>query len=138
MSKEKCPFCNIWQRVEKENEHALVLLSDPRKVPGHFLVIPRRHVEKPWELTKDELAGIFELIFFLQQRITEKLAEGCDVRQHYRPFLEQSKFKVDHVHYHVLPRSHEDKFYEKYEQFEKDLFEDLDPREAEEVRKILE
>lgn len=137
MTTENCPFCDVIQETEKENEHAIVLLSDPRKVPGHFLVIPKRHVEKPWELNEEELSSIFELVFFLQQKITETFAEGCDVRQHYRPFLEQSKFKVNHVHYHVIPRVFGDDIYTKAEQFEVELFEDLTEQEAQEIRKIL-
>lgn len=137
MKIEDCPFCTLHQRVLKENEHAAVLLSNPRKVPGHFLVIPKRHVEKPWKLTSEELQGVFELVFFVQQKVAEKLSEGCDVRQHYRPFLPPSKFKVDHVHYHVVPRNFEDKIYEKCEQFEKQLFEDLGEEEFDEMSKIL-
>jgi len=43
-----CPFCNPQERVLLENGQAQAILSDPRKVPGHFLVMPKRHVEKPW------------------------------------------------------------------------------------------
>lgn len=134
----RCPFCDILQRVLKENEHAYVLLSDPRKVPGHFLVIPKRHVEKPWEITEQELLSVFELIRFIQQRVTERLESGCDVRQHYRPFIKQSKYKVDHVHYHVIPRTLDDEIYRTVEKFEVDLFEDLSREEHDRIAQILE
>lgn len=133
-----CPFCNTKDRVLKENEHASVILSNPRKVPGHFLVLPKRHIEEPWQLTADELTDIFKLIFVVEQAILKGgLGTGVDIRQNYRPFLSQSKLKVDHVHFHVYPRSLEDYLYQVSEKFETDLFADLDPLEAREVGKLL-
>lgn len=132
-----CPFCNPKERVLKENEHALVVLSNPHKVPGHFLVLPKRHVEKPWELSHAELADIFDLIFFIEQKILGKLGDGCDIRQNYRPFMKQSKLKVDHVHFHVYPRSLEDYLYKVSEQFETELFAELDDAERSAVEKLL-
>ena len=134
---KNCPFCNLTQRVIKENQLASVILSNPRKVPGHFLVIPKRHVEKPWELTKDEVAAIFDLIFLVQRKVSEKLAEGCDIRQNYRPFLKQSRIKIDHIHYHVIPRNFEDPIYVKVEKHETDLFEDLSDSEHDQIAGIL-
>jgi len=132
-----CPFCNPKERVLKENEHALVMLSNPHKVPGHFLVLPKRHIEKPWELSHAELADIFDLIFFIEQRIIGKLGDGCDVRQNYRPFMKQSKLKVDHVHFHIYPRSPDDYLYKVSEQFETELFAELDDAERSAVEKLL-
>lgn len=97
----------------------------------------KRHVEKPWELNEAELKDIFELIFFIEKKLIGKLGEGVDVRQNYRPFLEQSKLKVDHVHFHVLPRYNKDYIYQVAEQYETDLFTDLDPAEAADVAKLL-
>ena len=132
-----CPFCNPDERILKENEHALVVLSNPHKVPGHFLVLPKRHVEKPWELSHEELADIFDLIFFIEQRIIGKLGDGCDVRQNYRPFMKQSDLKVDHVHFHVIPRALDDYIYKVSEQFETELFAELDDVERSAVEKLL-
>lgn len=136
MSKD-CPFCDPRDRILKENEHAVAILSNPRKTAGHFLIVPKRHVEEPWKLTNDELIGIFALIFFIEQKIIGKLGDGCDIRQNYRPFLKQSKFKVDHVHFHVYPRYDHDYLYKVSEQFETDLFSDLSDDEAAEVAKLL-
>lgn len=138
MTKLNCPFCDPAERVLKSNQHANVILSNPHKVPGHFLVTPKRHVEQPWKLTHEELADIFDLIFFIEQKILGKLGEGVDIRQNYRPFLEQSKLKVDHVHFHVYPRSLNDYLYQVSEQYETDLFADLDETEAAAVAKLLE
>ncbi len=132
-----CPFCSCDERVLKDNRLAQVILSDPHKVPGHLLVLPKRHVEKPWELTKDEIQAVFELIFYIEQKIIGKLGDGCDIRQNYRPFMKQSRLKVDHVHFHVIPRSLEDYIYKVAEQYETDLFADLDDMERDAVTDIL-
>lgn len=138
MSKlDKCPFCNIAKRTLKSNELASVILSNPRKVPGHFLVVPKRHVEKPWELTNDELTDIFALIHFIEQKIIGKLGDGCDVRQNYRPFVGQNGLKVNHVHFHVIPRSNEDYIYQISEKYDSELFAELDASEAKAVAKLI-
>lgn len=134
---QDCPFCARKDLVLKENDQALVVLSNPRKVPGHLLVMPKRHVEKPWELTSQELAAVFELIFFIEERIIGKLGEGCDIRQNYRPFIPQSRLKKDHLHFHVLPRSLNDYLYKVSEVYETDLFADLDDTERDAVVKLL-
>ncbi|HET6924523.1 MAG TPA: HIT domain-containing protein [Candidatus Saccharimonadales bacterium] len=133
-----CPFCNASERVLKQNELAQVVLSNPHKVPGHFLVMPMRHIEQPWQLTPEELQAVFDLIFFVEQRVVSKLGDGVDIRQNYRPFKAADELKVNHVLFHVLPRSDNDYLYQVSEQYEKDLFADLDELEAKEVAKLLE
>ena len=138
MSEEQCPFCNFKpSEIVKSNDHALVVLSNPRKVPGHTLVLPKRHIEEPWQLTADELTDVFKLIFYVEQRYLGKLGDGVDVRQNYRPFKQQNNLKVNHVQFHVIPRADNDYIYSVSEKFEKDLFADLDNLERKEVEKLL-
>jgi diadenosine tetraphosphate (Ap4A) HIT family hydrolase len=134
-----CPFCNPLERIVKDNDSAQVMLSDPRKTPGHILVMPKRHVEKPWDLTSQELSDIYELIFEVEQKLIKgKLGDGVDVRQNYRPFMQQSKLKIDHIHFHVIPRSLEDYIYAVSEKYDTELFAELDDDEREAVTKLLE
>jgi len=133
-----CPFCNLRERVLKENGFANLFLSNPRKVTGHFLVTPKRHIEKPWEMTKQEIQAIFELVSFAQKRLTERVSEGCDVLQHYRPFMKQDRIKVNHIHYHIIPRGFNDKIYQKVEKYETEaLFEDLTDDEHNNMAEVL-
>ncbi len=136
-NQSECPFCNVNERIIKETELALIILSNPRKVPGHFLVIPKRHIERPWDLSHEEIQSIFELISIIQQTIVSKLNAGCDIRQNYRPFMKQDRIKVDHVHYHVYPRMLEDELYQKVEKFEREMFVPLPAGEAETMAKLL-
>jgi ATP adenylyltransferase len=135
---EQCPFCDAKGRVLTENEHAFVLLSDPRKVPGHALVIPKRHVEQPWELTQEERRDIFELADAMTQKlIAAKLGDGVDMRQNYRPFMQKGKLSVRHIHFHLVPRTQDDYIYQVSEKYDTELFASLDPSEAKEITKIL-
>lgn len=137
-SKATCPFCNAKERVLKENEHAFVVLSNPRKVPGHALVIPKRHVEEPWELTPAERTDIFALLDIVTQKlIASGLGKGVDVRQNYRPFQQQGKMSVRHIHFHAIPRTQDDYIYQISEKYDSELFADLDTSEASEVSKRL-
>ncbi len=137
MNQNQCPFCEPAERIIKDNELAYVVLSNPRKMKGHVLVNPKRHVEHVGGLRKDEILAIFELIDYVQQKLIGVLGDGCDVRQHFMPYLKQSKLKVDHVHFHVMPRSFDDSFYRVAGRYEDELFEDLNPAEAEAVAKLL-
>ena len=133
-----CPFCNPSQRVLMENDLAYVLLSNPRRVAGHFLVIPKRHVEVPTDITDEEVMAIFKLIRFVQGKILSKLSQGVRVQQNYMPFVPDSKYKVAHTHYHVIPRDFKDKIYELVDIHDTQLFEDLSPEEHDKIAKLLE
>lgn len=128
-----CPFCSADERIVKENEHAFAILSNPRKVPGHILVVPKRHVEKPWELTEMELRDVFDLISYLEQKLIGTFGDGCDIRQNYRPFLQQNNLKVNHVHFHLIPRALDDYIYQVSEKYDSELFAELDATEAKAV-----
>lgn len=132
-----CPFCNLGDRVLKENDTAQAFLSNPRRAPGHFLVTPKRHIDKPWELTSEEIQDIFELIFFIEKKIIGKLGDGCDIRQHYKPFLPQGRLIVRHVHFHVIPRSLQDRIWYISDKHDTELFEELTDEEHDEVAKLL-
>ena len=136
-----CPFCQLAKeedRTVRSSELSAVILSNPRLMPGHTLVVPRRHVEEPWELTDDELIDVFDQIKYVEKKLLDTIAAGCDVRQNYRPFLQQSKLKINHVHFHVLPRTNEDELYQKSMRFESDLFQDLTDEERAETLRLFE
>ena len=132
-----CPFCEPKQRVLKENEHAYVMLSDPRRVEGHVLVIPKRHIEKPWAITDEETLAAFELIKLVQQRLVPLLGQGTRVLQNYMPFMPDTKYKVSHMHYHVMPRNLKDKMYQIVDVHDNELFEDLSPEEHDRIAQLL-
>lgn len=135
-----CPFCHIDKektKIIKEGEKVMVALSNPRLIEGHLLVIPKRHVEKISELNEEELKELFENIIEFQQKILSKISPGCDIRQNYQPFQKQNNLKINHSHFHLLPRKLEDEIYQKCQIFEKNLFKELTKKEAVKIVKLL-
>ncbi len=133
-----CPFCNINSektRILKDGELVRVIFSNPRLMPGHLLVVPKRHVEKISDLNENEKQELFKTIIEFQEKILSKIASGCDIRQHYRPFQKQDRLKVNHLHFHLCPRELFDELYEKCQIFEKDVFKDLSPEELDKMLK---
>jgi histidine triad (HIT) family protein len=144
MKQNNEPDCVFCDELLKQNEHILkesnysyVLLSNPRLMKGHTLVIPKRHVVYPGELTSEEFMDIFALIEEVRSTLLQSLATGVDVSQHYRPFLPESRTKVDHVHFHVLPRTAQDELHQKVLHREGELFADLTQEEREEMTRLF-
>jgi len=137
---EKCPFCEINKektRIIKQGKHCYVCFSNPRLMPGHLLVISNRHVEKISELSKEEREELFDFIIEYQEKILDNIAEGCDIKQNYRPFQAQSGLKLDHLHIHLQPRQFEDELYKKCQILEKDIFKELTQEEINKISKLL-
>ena len=135
-----CPFCAVNKdvtRILEEREHVFVALSNPRLVPGHTLVIPKRHVEKLSELNDAERRGLFETAITYEERILERFAKGCDIRQHYRPFLPENWIKVHHLHIHLFPREFKDELYKRSMKYEEAMFRPLPEDEREKFTKLL-
>ncbi|MFA6601636.1 MAG: HIT domain-containing protein [Candidatus Paceibacterota bacterium] len=136
-----CRFCKILfdkdRGILRTSKHTITILSDPRLMPGHFLIIPKRHVERLSELTKEERQDLLEEVTYLQEKIIAKLAPGCDVCQHYRPFIPDNKLKVSHLHFHLRPRKLDDELYLKVQIHEKEMFKSVEEGEVEKYRVIF-
>ncbi len=141
MSGKDCPFCEPKlgeSRVIRSGKLSHMFLSNPRLIKGHTLIVPKRHIEDPRQLTKEEIVDIFEQIKYVENKlIAAGVAGGCDIRQHFRPFIKQNDIKIDHVHFHVLPRNPEDRLYDVSMKHEMALFEQLDAEERANISKIL-
>ncbi len=107
-------------------------------MPGHLLVIPKRHIEKISELTKTERNELFDEVAALQEFVVKKISPGCDISEHYRPFIPNGRLKVGHLHVHIWPRYPNDELYEKVQVFEKNIFKDLSQEKFEKYKKLYE
>jgi len=135
-----CPFCTINEektKIIKEKTHVKIILSNPRLMPGHLLVIPNKHVEKISQLNETEKKELFDTVIEYQEKILSKLMIGCDISQHYRPFIKDNKLKISHLHFHLQPREFEDELYKKVQKFDREVFKDLTEKEAGEISKKL-
>ena len=128
-----CPFCSIDKektRLLKTGTYIFVVLSNPRLMEGHTLVIPKRHVEKISDLNKEEKKELFSTMVEFQEKIIQKISPGCDIRENYRPFQKQDSLKIDHLHIHLQPRELEDELYQESQIHEKKVFKELTNVEA--------
>ena len=137
---DKCPFCTTAKeegRMLKDGRYAYVIFSNPRLMPGHLLVVTKRHVQRLAELHEEERKELLDLVIEFEERVLAKLASGCDIRQHYHPFLENDGIAVNHFHFHIQPREPKDRLWEKSQQFERPLFEKLSEEEQERLFQLL-
>ncbi|HYC34584.1 MAG TPA: HIT family protein [Candidatus Paceibacterota bacterium] len=139
---DECPFCEIIQkntdRKLLEGEYVFATLSNPRLMPGHVLVIPKRHVSKIGDLNEDELKELMQFAIKLQNKILEKVSTGCDIVQNYRPHQKADNYyRVDHLHLHVRPRHANDRLYTEVRPHYHKVFEDLSKEESDEFKKII-
>lgn len=135
-----CPFCIIDPEINSliyTSEHALVVLSNPRLMLGHLLVIPKNHVEKISELSNEEQKDLFDTTVDFQEKILSSISSGCDIRQNYRPFQKQGNIKVNHLHIHLLPRNSFDELYKECQKFETDIFQRPSQEEMSNIKKLL-
>ncbi|MEF8847438.1 MAG: hypothetical protein V5A57_03370, partial [Candidatus Paceibacterota bacterium] len=87
--------------------------------------------------TKEENRELWDTVVGFQEKILEKVAPGCDIRQHYRPFMGQSTTKVNHLHVHLQPRRNEDELYEKVQVHQEEVFEDLPEEDRKQLKEKL-
>ena len=138
---ETCPFCTTAKqegRILKDGQYAYVILSNPRLVAGHLLVIPKRHIEgKLQDLSKEEQDEILGFLVEFQAKILEKLASGCEIRQNYKPFIESSRTHVNHLHFHLYPREDKDEIYEKIDSNRDLIFKEISEEEKKRILHLL-
>lgn len=136
----ECRFCNIQkehsERLLYEKRHVFAILSDPRLMEGHVLVIPKRHVEKLSELSGGEREELMDEVIRVEEKILLEFP-GADVVQNYRPFISENALKVNHLHVHIRPRSLNDELYEKVQITEKGVFKPLPDGEMEKYKNLF-
>lgn len=96
-----CPFCRE-PRIVIQNKLAFVRYDGYPVNPGHFLVIPHRHVAEYFQATSEEKAAIWELVDEMKQTIDDEFSpDGYNVGVNVGVAGGQS---VPHIHVHVIPR----------------------------------
>ena len=105
---ENCPFCNpnIEDTKFCESENFLAIYNVAPILPGHSLVIPKRHVKSALELNDSELC---ELMIF-SRRTVEILIEAFGAKGFNWTIQdgEDAGQTVPHFHLHLIPRKQDD------------------------------
>lgn len=99
-----CPFCNssVQQAIFASSENFIAIYNIAPIIPGHTLIIPRKHVVSILLLSEDEMS---EMTLFTG-KVTRLLiqvfkSEGFNWSVQDQEAAGQS---VAHLHMHVLPR----------------------------------
>ena len=103
-----CPFCTLSEtKIVDSNEFALVFYDSYPVTKYHTLIIPRRHVADYFELTKEEVDAMQELLYFQKNRLlkSDTSITGFNIGINVGEDAGQSIF---HVHMHLIPRRNGD------------------------------
>src|SRR3989304_2948735 len=108
MERKYCAFCDIVNEGSRlfifQSDNTATIHSNPYQVEGHLLVIPKNHYQTLHGAPRDLLHEIVDEIVKAEKLLLNKGAEGITIKQNYFPFLPESEVKVDHLHFHVIPR----------------------------------
>jgi histidine triad (HIT) family protein len=112
VSPEKCVFCKIIKRelpsfIVFEDDDFIAFLDNHPFNEGHTLVCPKRHGETVWDMSQDEIGGLFKLASYISRALIS--ATGADGFRFVQNNGEAANQIVPHVHVHVIPVHLEDK-----------------------------
>ena len=97
-----CPFCNLKENILFENDLAIAFFDSHPVSKGHTLIIPKRHSETYFDLSKEEIAAIFELSIKVKEYLDNLYhPDGYNIGFN---VLEAGGQSVMHTHMHVIPR----------------------------------
>lgn len=117
--RDPCPFCEnfagryAWHgppAVVVEDETTCVFLNPASLggMEGHTLVVPRRHVETIFELTREEEAALIHAVARAARALRSAFdPDGLLIQQHNGVAGFQT---VPHMHFHVIPKKGDEPF----------------------------
>ena len=99
-----CIFCKIRkEELQFENQLAYSSIDSYPVSEFHSLIVPKRHVEAYFELTKEEIQACTELILKTKEKILKQdsSVKGFNIGTNVGKFAGQS---IMHCHIHLIPR----------------------------------
>jgi ATP adenylyltransferase len=101
----RCPFCIDAREGDKiiENAYAFGKLDQYPVTEGHTLIIPRRHFSDYFDITKNELLSLYDLLTIRKKQLTERdsRVEGFNIGVNSGKVAGQT---ILHCHLHLIPR----------------------------------
>ena len=99
-----CVFCNLDEsRIEIENDLALSFKDLYPVTNGHTLVIPKRKVQSFFDLTEEETAAMFELLYLQKEDLKNKASSITGFNIGFNAG-EDAGQTIMHCHIHLIPR----------------------------------
>lgn len=108
-----CIFCKIVSgdipcAKVYEDEHVLAFLDINPLMPGHTLLIPKKHAETIFDMSPEEAAACGAALPKVASAVFKGMdAEGMNILQNNHEISGQEIF---HVHFHLMPRKTGDGF----------------------------
>ena len=99
-----CIFCKIRkEELQFENQLAYSSIDSYPVSEFHSLIVPKRHLETYFELTKDEILACNELILKTKEKILKQdsSVQGFNIGTNAGKSAGQS---IMHCHIHLIPR----------------------------------
>jgi histidine triad (HIT) family protein len=112
-----CPFCAIVARqlpasIVGEDAATLAFMDLRQSVPGHVLIVPRRHVATIYELSPDDGSAVMQMAIRIAHSLRDAFdPPGLNLWQSNGEIAGQ---EVSHFHLHVQPRRPHDGLFSAY------------------------
>lgn len=110
-----CAFCDhkiVSRQKFYEDDLVIALCTHKPIVPSHFLVIPKRHVERLEMLSTEEISHIHKVIKKVNQA-SQQVFQTSSYFIHQKNGQEVGQ-SVPHVHFHFIAKSAEDDSHLKF------------------------
>lgn len=103
MTPKPCTFCTLpASRVVGQNEHAIWIRDAFPVSLGHSLVIPKRHVGSFFEVSREELTALLDLLGQAKAAaVAEFHPDGFNIGINDGAAAGQT---ISHLHIHLIPR----------------------------------
>jgi bis(5'-adenosyl)-triphosphatase len=104
----KCPFCDpaIHSAMYDEIADFLAIYNIAPILPGHSLVIPRKHISGLLELSPGEISAFFNFATRIVRILSKAFhTDAFDWSIQEKPEAGQT---IDHLHLHIVPRMKND------------------------------
>ncbi|MCP4643193.1 MAG: HIT family protein [bacterium] len=117
-----CVFCDIAAGTSPasmvyEDEDTVAFMDLRQANPGHVLIVPRVHVEHVWELDDATAAALARTVVRMATAVRAAFEpDGMNIHQSNGVAAGQ---EVMHVHFHIMPRYHNDGLYAIYKEHPK-------------------
>ncbi len=100
---DDCIFCIAPEtQILAENQLALAFLDKFPSNEGHTLIIPKRHVANLFDVTKEEMDAIRELLYKSRRELEKRFSpDGYNIGINVGEAAGQTVF---HLHVHLIPR----------------------------------
>jgi diadenosine tetraphosphate (Ap4A) HIT family hydrolase len=100
-----CPLCDevaTGGALIVDADTTVALLDKHSVSPGHCLILPRRHVDSVWELSREDVLALYEVMAETRHIVRSRFEpDGYNIGVNAGKAAGQT---IDHLHVHLIPR----------------------------------